>query len=133
LTAPPPSGKIGPDHQETRRVQSFKLVLPEHLNHYGYLFGGYLLQWVDEAAYIAASLDYPGSNFVTVAMDRVEFHRSIRQGAILRFEVQRQRVGTTSARYQVEVFDGTAPQPVFSTQITFVGLGVDGAKRPLPK
>jgi acyl-CoA hydrolase len=114
-------------------VQSFKLVLPEHLNHYGYLFGGYLLQWVDEAAYIAASLDYPGSNFVTVAMDRVEFHRSIRQGAILRFEVRRERVGVTSVGYLVEVYDGTAPQPVFSTQITFVGLGPDGAKRPLPK
>ena len=114
-------------------MQSFKLVLPEHLNHYGYLFGGYLLQWVDEAAYVAASLDYPGSNFVTVAMDRVEFHRSIRQGAILRFDVQRQRVGVTSVRYHVEVFDGTAPEPVFSTQITFVGLGPDGSKRPLPK
>ena len=114
-------------------MQSFKLVLPEHLNHYGYLFGGYLLQWVDEAAYIAASLDYPGSNFVTVAMDRVEFHRSIRQGAILRFEVQRERVGHTSVSYLVGVFDGAAPQPVFSTQITFVGLGPDGAKTPLPK
>jgi acyl-CoA hydrolase len=114
-------------------MQSFKLVLPEHLNHYGYLFGGYLLQWVDEAAYIAASLDYPGSNFVTVAMDRVEFHRSIRQGSILRFEVNRQRVGVTSVGYLVEVFDGAAPPPVFSTQITFVGLGPDGAKQPLPK
>jgi acyl-CoA hydrolase len=133
LTAPPPSGKIAPHDQEGQAVQSYKLVLPEHLNHYGYLFGGYLLQWVDEAAYIAASLDYPQSNFVTVAMDRVEFHRSIRQGAILRFEVERQRIGTTSVRYRVEVFDGTAAQPVFSTQITFVGLGPDGTKCPLPK
>jgi acyl-CoA hydrolase len=113
-------------------VQSYKLVLPGHLNHYGYLFGGYLLQWVDEAAYLAASLDYPGSNFVTVAMDRVEFRRSVRQGAILRFEVRRQRVGVTSVGYLVEVFDGAAPLPVFSTQITFVGLGPDGNKMPLP-
>ena len=113
-------------------MQSYKLVLPGHLNHYGYLFGGYLLQWVDEAAYVAASLDYPGSNFVTVAMDRVEFRRSIRQGAILRFEVRRQRVGVTSVGYLVEVFDGAPPQAVFSTQITFVGLGPDGSKKPLP-
>jgi acyl-CoA hydrolase len=114
-------------------MQSFKLVLPEHLNHYGYLFGGYLLQWVDETAYIAASLDYPGSNFVTIAMDRVEFRKSIRQGAILRLEANRQRVGTTSVGYLVEVFDGPAPAPVFSTQITFVGLGPDGRKQPLPR
>ncbi len=114
-------------------MESFKLVLPEHLNHYGYLFGGYLLQWVDETAYIAASLDYPGSNFVTVAMDRVVFHRSIRQGAILRLEAQRQRVGTTSVGYLVNVYDGASPEPVFSTQITFVGLGPDGRKIALPR
>ena len=114
-------------------MQSFKLVLPEHLNHYGYLFGGYLLQWVDETAYIAASLDYPGCNFVTVAMDRVEFHRSIRQGAILRFEAGRERLGTTSVSYAVSVFAGPEPAPVFSTQITFVCLGADGRKTPLPR
>jgi len=113
-------------------MQSFKLVLPEHLNHYGYLFGGYLLQWVDETAYIAVSLDYPGSNFVTVAMDRVEFRKSIRQGAILRLEALRRRVGTTSVGYLVEVFVGPSAEPVFSTQITFVNLGADGAKCPLP-
>lgn len=114
-------------------MESFKLVLPEHLNHYGYLFGGYLLQWVDETAYIAASLDYPGSNFVTVAMDRVEFRRSIRQGAILRFVALRQRVGTTSVGYQVQVFNGPSAEPVFSTQITFVGLDADGRKTPVPQ
>jgi acyl-CoA hydrolase len=27
-------------------------VLPEHLNHYGYLFGGHLLKWVDASAWI---------------------------------------------------------------------------------
>ncbi len=25
-----------------------KLVLPEFLNHHGFLFGGYLLKWIDE-------------------------------------------------------------------------------------
>jgi acyl-CoA hydrolase len=113
-------------------MESFKLVLPEHLNHYGYLFGGNLLQWVDETAYIAVSLDYPGCNFVTIAMDRVEFRKSIRQGAILRLEAHRQRVGTTSVGYLVEVFDGPAPAPVFSTQITFVALDTEGRKKPLP-
>ena len=43
-----------------------KLVLPERLNHYGYLFGGYLLHWVDEYAYITANLDFPGHRFVNI-------------------------------------------------------------------
>jgi len=38
-------------------MESYKLVLPEHLNHYGYLFGGNMLKWVDEISWIAASRD----------------------------------------------------------------------------
>lgn len=113
-------------------MESYQLVLPEHLNHYGYLFGGRLLDWVDEAAYIAVSLDHPGANFVTVAMDRVEFRRSIRQGSILRFCIAKIRVGTTSVRYGVEVFIGTDPEPAFSTQVTFVCLDAEGRKTPVP-
>jgi len=55
-----------------------KLVLPEHLNHYGYLFGGYLLHWVDEYAYITANLDFPGHRFVTIGLDKVVFRKNIR-------------------------------------------------------
>jgi acyl-CoA hydrolase len=75
-------------------MESYKLVLPEHLNHYGYLYGGNLLKWVDEIGWIAASRDYPGYNFVTVAMDRVEFRKSVREGTILRFEALKTDVGT---------------------------------------
>jgi acyl-CoA hydrolase len=74
------------DDQESPFVESFKVVRPEFLNHYGYLFGGFLLKWVDEIAWIAASRDHPGCRFVTIAMDRVEFHRSVKQGAVLRFD-----------------------------------------------
>ena len=42
-----------------------KLVLPQYLNHYGFLFGGHLLKWVDEYAYIAASMEYPDCDFVS--------------------------------------------------------------------
>jgi acyl-CoA hydrolase len=82
-------------------MENYKLVLPEHLNHYGYLFGGHLLKWVDEVAWIAASLDYPGCNFVTIGMDKVEFRKSVKQGALLRLEVNRAREGNTSVQYTV--------------------------------
>ena len=36
-------------------MESYKVVRPEHLNHFGHLFGGCLLKWVDEIAWIAAS------------------------------------------------------------------------------
>jgi acyl-CoA hydrolase len=116
-------------------MENYKLVLPEHLNHYGYLFGGYLLQWVDEAAWICASLEYPSCRFITVGMDDVEFRKSVRQGAILRLGVSRGKVGNTSVQYYVQVFsESTAdggPQSIFSTNITFVCLDDRGEKTPI--
>ena len=58
-------------------MDHYKLVLPEHINHYGHLFGGNLLNWIDEFAYITATVDFPGRRFVTVAMDNVEFRYGI--------------------------------------------------------
>ena len=117
-------------------METYKLVMPEHLNHYGYLFGGNLLKWVDEVAWIGASLDFPGCRLVTVALDRVEFKKSIKEGSILRFKVLRSRLGITSVQYGVEVTRGDlavgGEEPVFSTRITFVRVDDHDAKAPLP-
>lgn len=114
-------------------MENHKLVLPEHLNHYGFLFGGYMLMWVDEVAYIAARLDYPEANLVTIGMDAIEFHHSVKKGTILRFEALQNRVGNTSVQYQVNVYQGPvrSEEPVFSTNVTFVCVDAEGNKKPL--
>ena len=118
-------------------MENYKLVLPEHLNHYGYLFGGNLLKWVDEISWIAASRDYPGCKFVTIALDKVEFRRSVRQGSILRFDVQRSRQGRSSVTYTAMVYcddiETGREENIFSTHVTFVCLDDAGEKRPLPQ
>lgn len=117
-------------------MESYKVVRPEHLNHYGYLFGGFLLKWVDEISWIAASRDYPGCRFVTVAMDKVEFRKSVRQGTVLRFKARRSRVGETSVQYVVKVYaddlETGAEAAVFSTHVSFVCLDERGEKQALP-
>ena len=91
-----------------------KLVLPEHMNHYGFLFGGYLLQWIDEFAYITATVDYPG----------------------LRFVVDRVSRGTTSVRYRVRahglVLQEDKAAILFETTMTFVNVDPEGRKTSLP-
>ena len=118
-------------------MENYKVVRPGHLNHYGYLFGGELLKWVDEISWIAASHDYPGCKFVTVSMDRVEFQRSVRQGSVLRFDVQRHKVGNTSVQYGVKVYSDELEtgkeESVFSTHVTFVCLDEAGERRSLPR
>ena len=116
-------------------MNQHKLVLPEHLNHYGYLFGGNMLKWVDEYAWIAASLDYPGCEFVTIGMDKVEFRKAVHKGAILRFDIAKSTQGSTSVKYAVNVYadniDTGEEEKVFSTHVSFVCLDNEGRKRKL--
>lgn len=117
-------------------MTTFALVRPEHLNHHGYLFGGQLLKWVDECAWMAASREFPGCPLVTVAMQDVVFKEKVRNGSILRFVIEWQRQGTTSVTYEVRVF-ADAPGArhetlVFTTHVTFVHVDAQGHKKPLP-
>ena len=116
-----------------------KLVQPEFLNHQGFLFGGYLLKWVDELAFITAKLEHPGKRFVTVALDNVVFKHRITNGQILRFAIERSKLGTTSVEYNVQVFGTQTPKEsppqekrvLFETNITFVNIDDSGNKQPL--
>jgi len=112
-------------------METYQLVHPEHLNHYGHLFGGNLLKWVDEQAWIAASIDYPNILFVTVGMDKVEFKKGVQVGTVLRFDIQRTRVGQTSVTYRVDVYNGA--DIIFSTHVTFVHVDEHGHKKQLPE
>ena len=100
-------------------METHRLILPSDLNQYGFLFGGRLLAWVDEASWIAATLDFPGRRVVTVA-------------TILAIRCEKERTGTTSATYAVRVFDQNATgEPIFSTRVTFVNVDAEGRKQPL--
>ena len=114
-------------------METHRLVLPADLNQYGFLFGGQLLSWVDEASWIAASLDYPDCKFVTVGMDKVEFRHSVREGTILSIQSERVEEGTTSVKYEVKVCRGrpASGEVLFSTRVSFVNVDQTGAKKAI--
>jgi len=112
-------------------METYALVRPEHLNHHGYLFGGVMLKWIDEFAWMAASLDFPESTFVTVAMNDIDFKKRVENGSILKFDIRNIKKGKSSVVYEVNVFakpptSGAKDFHAFSTQITFVNLDKDG-------
>ena len=78
-----------------------------------------------------------GCHFVTVGMSEVTFHKSVHPQSVLRFETTKARVGRTSVTYHVEVFrrhiESSEETGVFTTDITFVRIGADGAKMPIEK
>lgn len=116
-------------------MHHYKLVLPEHLNHYGFLFGGYLLHWLDEVAYITATVQFPGCEFVTVAMDNVAFKRKIQSGEVVKFTVTQQKLGTSSVQYLIQAFGETRAQSpdivLFETSMTFVCVDKDGEAKAI--
>ena len=116
-------------------METFTLVRTEHLNHHNKLFGGQLLKWVDEFAWLAAARDFCGSVLVTRAMENSEFKYSVPNGSILRFEILQKHLGTTSVLYSVDVFADMPGVPnevhIFSNRVTFVAVDENGNKTPL--
>jgi acyl-CoA hydrolase len=118
-------------------VEHYKLVLPEHLNHHGNLFGGNMLKWIDELAYITANQEYPGHTFLTIALDNVVFRKSLSVGEIVRFVITRCHLGKTSVQYNVKAY-GTrhhkqVDEVLFETKITFVSVDDEGNKKEIQR
>jgi acyl-CoA hydrolase len=116
-------------------LETFCFVRPEHLNHQGFLFGGQLLKWIDEYAWLAAARDFPGSILVTRAMDNIQFRKRVSNGAILRFHLEPDNKGRTSVTYIAEVFasdqSSRNEDMVFSTHVIFVAVDEKGNKTDL--
>lgn len=111
-------------------MQHRTIVLPEYLNDQGFLFGGNLLKWIDEYAYITACLEFPGNRFVTISLDQVNFRSPILPGEILRFDISCQHRGNSSLQYHVEVIGEKLAghhKPLFVTNISFVNVGEEGS------
>lgn len=116
-------------------MDTYTLVRPEHLNHHGVLFGGQLLKWVDELAWLCASRSYPGATLVTAGMDKIQFRQRVVSGSILRFQIEQTRHGESSLTYSVDVY-ADAPGAhvelhVFNTLVTFVNIDEQGQKQKL--
>lgn len=118
-------------------MDTYAIVRPEYLNHHGYLFGGALLKWVDEFAWLIASRDFTECTLVTIGMDEIVFRHRVVSGSILRFQIEPTKKGNSSVKYKVDVY---ADEPgaktekwVFTTTITFVRLDENGEKMALPE
>lgn len=85
------------------QTKVFKAVFPGETNHYDTLFGGVALQWMDEAAFIAATR-FTRKKVVTVSSDKVNFKTPIPSGSLVELDAKVVRVGTTSLEVSVDVY-----------------------------
>jgi acyl-CoA hydrolase len=104
------------------RHEKTLLIRSEFLNHYGTLFGGYMMQWADDMAYNAASLAFPGANFVTKLFGQFDFTSPVRGGDIIKIFSQVESVGTTSCKIKVWAINARTNADVFRTFAVMVNV-----------
>lgn len=110
-----------------------QLVMHEHLNRRGDLFGGQMMSWMDIAAAIHA-FDVTNMDCVTVAVDRIEFILPVSLGDLVTFEVTEKERGSTSITLNVIAYKSNLKQKmveVARSNFKFVAIGEDG--RPSSK
>jgi len=116
---------------DSQIFSNYFLVRNQDLNHAGTLFGGAMMAWADELAYIAASLSHPGCHFVTKVFERFDFIGGPALGDIVRIDAQVISKGRSSVRVQVSGSWAINGQPIFSTQTSMVNAR-DGHSVPIP-
>jgi acyl-CoA hydrolase len=116
---------------EPALFSNYFLVRHRHLNHAGTLFGGTMMAWADELAYIAASLSYPGCSFVTKVFETFDFIKGPAHGVIVRIDAKVVSKGNSSVRVQVSGTWAVNGQPIFSTHAIMVNA-TGGRAVPIP-
>ena len=79
------------------------LICPAHINHYGRLFGGQLLKWIDELAGIVA-IRHCGSTVTTAAIDNLQFQAPAYTGDMIVLRGQITYVGRSSMEVRVDTY-----------------------------
>ena len=93
---------------EARRVEdsiteTVHVVRPNHLNGANRLFGGILMQWIDEVAGVVAKR-HCMMNVTTAAVDNLTFLKGAYQNEMVTIVGKMVSVGNTSMKVQVDTF-----------------------------
>lgn len=104
-----------------------KWVKPEDLNPNNSLFGGRLLQWIDEEAALYAIIQLDNHKVVTKFMSEINFINSPKQGDILEIGLEPVKFGKTSLTLRCEVRNMETRQEIIAINtIVMVNLGDHG-------
>ena len=85
------------------RVETVHIVRPTHLNGAGRLFGGILMQWIDEVAGIVAKRHCMG-NVTTASVDNLTVRHGAYQNDLIVIKGKMTWVGTSSMEVCVDTY-----------------------------
>lgn len=113
------------------RFHTRKWVKPEDLNPNGTLFGGRLLEWIDEEAALYAIIQLENPKTVTKYMSEIDFRSSAREGDIIEIGMDVVKFGTASLTLTCEVRNKmTRESIIVIDRIVMVSLDEQGKAKP---
>ena len=118
---------------EDSRTEWLKCIQYEDINGSGRLFGGRLMQWMDEVAGIAATR-HCGGYVTTAAVDNLQFKAGCFINEIIVIRAKLTYVGHTSLEVRVDVYieDRDSGQRRVINRAYFTEVHVDEKGKPVP-
>lgn len=121
--------------QDTQHETS-EMMMPQHANNLGHVFGGVILSMMDRTSAVAA-IRHARSDCVTVSVDRVDFREPIHLGDLIVMRSSVNFAGRTSVEVGVRVeaeniITGTR-RHTNSCYLTFVAVNAEGRPVELPE
>jgi len=110
------------------------LIRPTHINHYGRLFGGELLKWIDELAGIVA-IRHSGCTITTAAIDNLQFKAPAHEGDLIVLRGMVTYVGRSSMEIRVDTYKeetGGTRTLVNRAYIDMVAINSEGVPVEVP-
>lgn len=110
--------------------------MPDHTNHYGTLFGGTLMSWIDLIAVMVAQR-HCGREAVTASVDKLNFMEPISIGEQVILKASVNYAGKSSMEIGVQVskenpYTGVVTRAT-TAYLTFVALDENKKPCPIPK
>ncbi|TXE11610.1 acyl-CoA thioesterase [Seonamhaeicola algicola] len=113
------------------RFHTRKWIKPEDLNANGTLFGGRLLEWIDEEAALYTIIQLENQKVVTKYISEIDFKASARQGDIIEIGIDVVKFGKASLTLSCEVRNKMTHETIITVaSIVMVNLGKDGKALP---
>ncbi|WP_124642503.1 MULTISPECIES: acyl-CoA thioesterase [Amniculibacterium] len=110
----------------------FKVVFPNTTNHHNTMFGGKVMEMMDEVAFITATR-FARKSFVTVSCDRIDFKKPIPADTLVELIGKVKYVGNSSVKVNIEIYMeemyADTREKAVSGDFTLVAVGKD--KKPV--
>ncbi len=106
-------------------VEQIQVVMPQHGNSAGRLFGGQLMAWIDMVAGVVSVRHSENKNRTTASVDHLSFERPIYLGDLIILKGHISYVGNTSMEVRVDTFveePGKPRELANRAYLTFVSL-----------